>query len=118
MVACWAVAAATDDEAAWLAGPSRMLFAHLMRGELIAVPSPETAARWLSQNPAPRPANRRPVTGSAATCRAGLLAKARVYEADELMLVNILHSHADRLDSYRLIADAMRPAQAVESVPA
>jgi luciferase family oxidoreductase group 1 len=118
MVACWTVAAATDEDAAWLAGPSRMMFAHLMRGQLIAVPSPETAASWLARNPTPMPSNRKPVTGSPAGCKAGLLEKARVYGADELMLVNILHSHADRLNSYRLIADAMLPARSVEPVKA
>jgi luciferase family oxidoreductase group 1 len=107
MVACWTVAAETAEAAAWLAGPSRMMFAHLMRGELIAVPSPERAAHWLTDNPVPSPSNRRPVTGSAADCRTRLLEKARIYGADELMLVNILHDHQDRMQSYRLIAEAM-----------
>ncbi len=107
MVACWTVAASDADEAAWLTGPSRMMLAHLMRGQLIAVPSPETADAWLKANPVPMPANRRPVTGSAADCRDQLLEKARLYGADELMLVNILHDHRDRIESYRLIADAM-----------
>jgi hypothetical protein len=47
------------------------------------------------------------VTGSAAECREQLLEKARLYGAEELMLVNILHGHQDRLESYRLIAGAM-----------
>ena len=107
MAACWTVAAADAEEAAWLAGPSRMMLAHLRHGKLIAVPSPERAATWLQDNPVPMPPNRRPVTGSAAECREQLLEKARLYGADELMLVNILHGHQDRLESYRLIAGAM-----------
>lgn len=107
MVACWTVAASDAEEAAWLTGPSRMMLAHLMQGRLIPVPSPERAAGWLKDNPVPMPANRRPVTGSASECRDQLLAKAKRYGADELMLVNILHDHRDRLESYRLIAEAM-----------
>jgi luciferase family oxidoreductase group 1 len=107
MVACWTVAADSAEEAEWLAGPSRMMFAHLMRGSLIAVPHPEKAARWLAANPSPAPPGRRPIIGTAALCRAALDAKARLYGAGELMLVNILHDHADRLKSYRLIAEEM-----------
>lgn len=113
MVACWTVAAADAERAAWLSGPSRMMLAHLLQGQLIAVPSPERAAAWLAANPAPMPPNRRPVTGNAVECRAQLLAKAQLYGADELMLVNILHDHQDRLESYRLIAEAMIGREAV-----
>lgn len=113
MVACWTVAAANTEQASWLAGPSRMMLAHLLQGQLIAVPSPDRAASWLADNPVPMPANRKPITGSAAECRAQLLEKARIYAADELMLVNILHDHRDRLQSYRLIAEAMIEREAV-----
>ncbi len=117
MVACWTVAAESAEAADRLAAPSRMMFAYLMRGELIAVPDPETALGWLACNPAPMPANRRPVTGSAADCKAALQRKAKLYGAGELMLVNILHSLQDRLQSYRLIAAAMLGAETREPVP-
>lgn len=113
MVACWTVAAEDAERAAWLSGPSRMMLAHLMQGKLIPVPSPERAAHWLRDNPVPMPPTRKPVTGNAAECRDQLQAKARLYGADELMLVNILHDHQDRLESYRLIADAMIGKEAV-----
>jgi luciferase family oxidoreductase group 1 len=113
MVACWTVAAEDAERAVWLSGPSRMMLAHLMQGKLIAVPSPERAANWLRDNPVPMPTTRKPVTGSAAECREQLLAKARLYGADELILVNILHDHQDRLESYRLIAGAMIGREAV-----
>jgi luciferase family oxidoreductase group 1 len=116
MVACWAVAAETSHAADRLAAPARMMFAHMMRGELIAVPDPDTALRWLSQNSVPMPANRRPVAGSAADCKLALHRKAELYGADELMLVNILHGHLDRLQSYRLIADAMIAVETPEPV--
>lgn len=110
MVACWAVAAESDEQAAWLAGPSRMMFAKMMLGELISVPSPEKAEEWLRDNPSPPPANRRPIVGTAAGCKAAILEKARIYGASEVMLVNILHGHQDRLESYRLIAREMLAA--------
>jgi luciferase family oxidoreductase group 1 len=105
MVACWLVAADTTEQAAWLAGPSRMMFAHLTQGQLIAVPSPEKAAGWLAANPTPTPGARRPIIGTPDFCRAALERKAQIYGAEELMLVNILHSHADRMQSYRLMAE-------------
>lgn len=107
MVACWTIAAEDAEEAAWLSGPSRMMFAQMLRGTLIPVPPPETAAAWLAENAAPMPHNRRPVLGSPSECRHLLEQKAKLYGADELMLVNILHDDADRLKSHRLIAAEM-----------
>lgn len=108
MVACWLVAAETTEQAQWLAGPSRMMMAHLAQGQLIAVPSPEKAADWLAANPTPMPGARRPIIGTPDFCRAALERKAQIYGAEELMLVNILHSHADRMQSYRLMAEQLR----------
>jgi luciferase family oxidoreductase group 1 len=106
MVACWVVAADTSERAEWLAGPSRMMFAHLNQGQLISVPHPDKAADWLSANPAPVANGRRPIIGTAQNCLAALRRKAQIYGADEVMLVNILHDHADRMESYRLMAQA------------
>jgi luciferase family oxidoreductase group 1 len=111
-VCCWTIAAATDAEAEWLAGPSRMMFAHLQRGQLIAVPTAEVAASWLAENPVPTPPSRKPILGSPGTCRAAIEAKVALYGADEIMLVNILHDHQARLESYALIAEAMPHALA------
>ncbi|ULH17460.1 MsnO8 family LLM class oxidoreductase (plasmid) [Deinococcus sp. KNUC1210] len=47
------------------------------------------------------------VVGDPATVRAALTALARRYDVDELLLLSVLHSAQDRLDSYALIADAM-----------
>jgi alkanesulfonate monooxygenase SsuD/methylene tetrahydromethanopterin reductase-like flavin-dependent oxidoreductase (luciferase family) len=107
MVACWTVAAADEAQARWLAGPARMMLAHMLRGELIAVPDPARAARWLAGNPVPPMPGRVPIAGDPKQCRDAIEAKAALYGADEIMLVNILHGHADRLQSYRLIADEM-----------
>ncbi len=103
MVATWTIAAPTRAEAEALALPAAMMFAHLIRGELIAVPSVETAAAWALKNG--NPARRRRTTlGTPGEVRAQLDAVAADYRADELMLINILPDHAARVRSYELVA--------------
>jgi luciferase family oxidoreductase group 1 len=103
MVATWTIAAPTHAEAERLALPAAMMFAHLIRGELIAVPSLATAEAWAATNRDPG-RNRRRVLGTPAEVRAGLDAVAADYGADEMMLVNILPDHAARVRSYELVA--------------
>ena len=106
-VAAWAICAETDDEAMRLSSSFKMMMRLLLRGRLIAVPTVETAERFLDQDIAPSlyPA-RRVVTGTPATVRAALDALAAEYGAREILVVNIMHDHAARLRSYELIADA------------
>ena len=110
-VALWTIAADDAAEAERLAAPSKMMFAHLIRGQLIAVPSVEEAVRWLDANPG-APARRRSVVGDPGTVRRGIEEVARLYGADEMMLVNIMPDHAARRRSYELVAEAfeMMPA--------
>jgi luciferase family oxidoreductase group 1 len=103
MVATWTIAAPTRAEAERLALPSQMMFAHLLRGELIPVPSVERAEAWAATQP-PASRQRRRALGSASEVRAQLDEVAALYGADELMLVNILPDHAARMRSYALIA--------------
>lgn len=114
MVAVWTVCADTDAEAQRLAAPARMMFAHLLMGRSIPVPPPDVALAWLADRPdvGRAFASRRVVAGSPATVRAGLEQVIAEYAADELMLVNILHDHADRKRSYSLAMDAMQPVAA------
>ncbi len=105
MVASWTLAAATDAEAQRHALPSRMMFAHLIRGELIPVPSVEKAEAWAATQP-PTARNRRTVIGGAQSVRQQLEEVRTLYGADEMMLVNIMPDHAARVESYRLIASA------------
>ena len=105
IAAVWAIAAPTADEARRLAMPAAMMFAHLMRGRLIPVPSIEEAEAWLAANPqALAMRRRRVVTGTPAEVRSQLDEVATLYGADELMLVNILPDHAARRHSYELVA--------------
>jgi luciferase family oxidoreductase group 1 len=112
LVAAWVICAETDAEAQRLAASSRMTLRLLRRGQLIAVPPPEKALRYLESegvdaagrsDPAPA---RRGIIGSPDSVKAGLEDLAQAYGADELMVVTITHDHGARRRSYELIAEA------------
>jgi luciferase family oxidoreductase group 1 len=109
MVATWALCADTEEEAERLATSSRMALSLLRTsGKMIPVPTVETATRFL-KDPAgalPIARRRRMTLGTKRTVRDGLDAIAREYEAEELMIVTITHSHEARKHSYELIAEA------------
>ncbi|TZG27342.1 LLM class flavin-dependent oxidoreductase [Sphingomonas montanisoli] len=115
MVSSFAIAADTREEAERQSLPAAMMFAHMMRGELIKIPSLERAVEWAIHNPNPLQAgNRRRIMGSPTEVRPMIEEVAALYGAQEVMLVNIMSDHAARKHSYRLIAEAfdMVPAQA------
>ncbi len=106
-VAAWVICAETDDEARRLSLSARMMFAQLVQGKLIPVPTVEHAEEFLQSQDVPLEmltANRRFITGSPQSVRASLEALSSEYGANELLLVNILHDHAARLHSYELVA--------------
>ena len=104
MVATWAIAAPSLEEAQALSMPARMMFHHLVRGELIAVPSVAKAQKWAAQHPEAPTRNRRTTLGTPGDVHAALDKVAADYGADEMMLVNIMPDHAARRRSYELIA--------------
>ena len=106
-VAVWAICAETDEEAERLSLSFRMMMTLLFRGRSIAVPKIEDAQRFLEEEglmPDQVPVGRRIITGTPARVREAVEKVAGEYEADEVLLVNILHSHAARLRSCELIA--------------
>jgi luciferase family oxidoreductase group 1 len=108
IVAVWALAAESDEEAERLSASHRMAMRLFLRGTFIPVPPVEKAQRFLAEDRAP-PAlgrTRRRIVGSPATVRAGIEAVAAEYQADEVMVVTITHEHAARRRSYELIAEA------------
>jgi len=110
-VCAWAVCAETTAEAVRLSASARMMMLQLFRGRLIAVPPVAEALQFLAHEGAPLeelPAHRRMIAGDPATVRAALEELARDYNADEVFVVNILYSHAARLRSYELLADAFQ----------
>jgi hypothetical protein len=83
-----------------------MMFAHLIRGSLIPVPTVTEAEAWLAANPLP-PARRRTLLGTGADVAKEVERVASLYGAQEMMLVNILPEHDPRVRSYELVAQAM-----------
>ncbi len=103
MVATWVIAAEDMVTAEALAQPARMMFAHLIRGELIPVPSMAKAQEW-AKTAAPAARDRRQLLGPPDHVRRELDAVAELYGAQEMMLVNIMPDHAARRRSYELVA--------------
>jgi luciferase family oxidoreductase group 1 len=108
-VAAWAICAETGEEAQRLASSSRMTLTMLRRGQLIPVPPPEKAIRFLEAEgakPGVKLPGRRAVIGDPDTVRAGLQELADEYGAEEVIVVGITHDHRARVRSYELIARA------------
>jgi len=107
VVAAWAICAETDAEAERLSLSFRMMMTLLFRGQSIQVPTVERAQHFLEEEkllPDQVPIGRRIITGTPARVREAIEAVARNYEAEEVLIVNILHDHAARRRSYELIA--------------
>jgi luciferase family oxidoreductase group 1 len=109
MVAGWAVCAETEEEAQRIASSARMTRTLLNEGRLITVPSIEKAQRFLAErgpNPDTVARPRRAIIGTPSTAKRGIEELARLYGADEVMIVTITYEQADRLRSYELLAKA------------
>jgi luciferase family oxidoreductase group 1 len=110
-VAVWAICAETDEQAQYLASSSRMSMRLLRQGQLISVPSPETAIDYLRKIGQPTDKGftdgRRGIIGSPDTVRGKLLEVADSYGAEEVIVVTITYDHEARRRSYELIAEAV-----------
>lgn len=110
-VAVWAIAAETDEEAHYLASSSRMAMRMLRQGNLIAVPPPEKAIKYLQSIGQPTDHGftdgRRGVIGSPQRVAAQLQEVGDAYGADEVIVVTITYDHEARKRSYELIAEAV-----------
>jgi luciferase family oxidoreductase group 1 len=108
-VAVWVVCADTDEQARELATSARMTFTLLRRGQLIAVPPPEKALRFLEheQGSAAEPGpSRRAVVGAPASVKPELEEVVERYGAEEVIVVTITYDHFARRRSYELLAEA------------
>jgi luciferase family oxidoreductase group 1 len=106
-VAVWVICAEDDEQAQVLAASGRMTFTLLRRGQLIAVPPPERALRFLElddRSGQPR-SERRAVVGSPDTVRAQLQEVVSSYRAEEVIVVSITYEHEARRRSYELLAE-------------
>jgi luciferase family oxidoreductase group 1 len=92
-VGVWAICADTDEEAQRLAASARMTMTLLRRGQLIKVPPPEKALRFLESEGLAldaAPQGRRAIVGSAETVEAGIREVAASYVAQYFMVVSIV----------------------------
>ena len=106
-VAAWAICADTDEEAERLSLSFRMMMAMLFRGRSMQVPTVERAQRFLDEEglqAADVPVGRRIITGAPGRVRVAIEKLAQDYEAEEVLIVNIMYDHAARRRSYELIA--------------
>jgi luciferase family oxidoreductase group 1 len=108
-VGVWVICAEDDEQARRLAASARMTFTLLRRGQLIAVPPPEQALRFLAADERsgeqPR-SERRAVVGAPASVRAQLEEVVASYGAEEAIVVSITYEHDARRRSYELLASA------------
>jgi luciferase family oxidoreductase group 1 len=102
------ICAETDEQAQWLAGPSKLAFVRLRSGRPGRLPTPEEAAAH-DYSPSGAGHPRRPHQRSD---RGGPRHRGRRVgpavgetKADELMVTAMIHGYGDRVRSYELVAD-------------
>ena len=110
------VCAETDERARWLASPGELSFVRLRSGRPGRFPSPEEAAAYKyapSELALLEERTSSQVIGDPTTVRAGLAKLKEQFDADELMVTTTVYTHADRVHSYELLAQAMglQPAE-------
>jgi luciferase family oxidoreductase group 1 len=102
------LAADTDERARYLAGSGRLAFLRLRSGRPGRYPTPEEAAAY-TFTPAEKEAIRAwsgsQIVGGPEAVRRGLDELIARTGADELMVTTLTHDPADRLTSYRLVAE-------------
>jgi luciferase family oxidoreductase group 1 len=107
MVAASVICAETDEQARYLAGPGALAFLKLRSGRPGRMPTPEDAAAYPytpleRQMIEERMASQ--IIGSPDTVERGIEKLLAETEADELMIVSMVHGAKDRLRSYELVA--------------
>jgi luciferase family oxidoreductase group 1 len=115
MIGVAVLCAPTDAEAHRLALPGALSFLQLRQGRPVVVPTPEEAAAYPYTEEERRFVDDRiagQLVGSVATVRDAADDLLDRTGADELMAVTTAHDPADRVRSYELLADAVRPSPA------
>ncbi len=108
MIGVGVICAETDEQARWLAGPSRLAFARLRSGQPGRFPSPEEAASHdftPDEETVVSSIAKGHIFGSPETVKAGLRDLIERTGADELIISTMVFDPEDRLRSYELIAD-------------
>jgi luciferase family oxidoreductase group 1 len=111
LVCLGAVCAASRAEAERLFASARLFRRRVRRNDLRPVPTPEEALAELG--PGPDPLDQVPgeplryVVGTPESAAADLRRLAAEWQVEELMIVAVLHDHGARMESYRLLAEAL-----------
>jgi len=103
------VCAESEEQARYLASTMDLARLRINRGEFLPLPSPEEALAYPyseAEREAVRHYRDMSIVGAPDTVRVLIEAKARDSGADEVMVVTNVHSHAERLRSYELLAEA------------
>lgn len=103
------ICAETEERAKWVAGPSALAFVRLRTGRPDVYPTPEEAAEYQftpQEREIARAWTATYVVGDQPTVRRKLNALIERTGVDELMVTTMVHGHADRVTSYRLLAQA------------
>lgn len=106
-----AVAATTDEEADYLASSMGLGWVRLQRGEYGPLPSPEEALAYpytAHEREVAAAYRRLQVLGSAAKVRERMTELIAETAADEIMVITMVHGHAERLRSYELLASELQ----------
>ena len=112
LIAAAVVCAETDEQARELALPGALSFLRLRAGKPGQLPTPEEAAAYPYSPEEQAFIDRRQrnqIIGSPDTVARGLNELLDATHADELMLTTVVHSHADRVHSYELVAAEVAP---------
>src|SRR5271170_5338874 len=121
LVAVPVIAAETDARAAYLLTSAQQRFLRLVRGQPVELVSPvesmdEIAHPWSAlEREAVKARLAAAVVGSDATVRAGMEKLVERTGADEVIAVTDLYDHADRLESYRRVAEVVRETSPLNS---
>lgn len=108
-VAVSVICAPTDEEAWHLSASWRLAIHRLHEGRALPIVEVDRAEQILAERYGSVdaiPRGRRLIFGSPKTVADGIEAVARDYQADEVMVVTIVHDHQIRRRSYELIAEA------------
>jgi alkanesulfonate monooxygenase SsuD/methylene tetrahydromethanopterin reductase-like flavin-dependent oxidoreductase (luciferase family) len=120
MLGVAALCADTHERARYLSKPADLAFLRLRTGRPGPFPTPEEAAAF---NPTPhekeaiRSWSGSRIVGDSAEVVAELRSLHARTGADELMVTTMVHSHDDRLRSYRLLAELAELAELGSSEP-
>jgi luciferase family oxidoreductase group 1 len=119
MVAVQVIATETDAAARRLFTTPQQRFLRLIRNQAVELLPPVDSMELLWQDAekaAVEDRLRRAIVGSNATVEAGLQKLVREVDADEIVVVTDTYDHADRLQSYRRVADIARTIETTSSV--